>query len=613
MKVKEKWTPVHPAPTLENTTLIIHPSLGKPTKIWCYIDSDGHNTFYVCRWDHVGQNKKVLPYSYGDFDGHTGWHWKWIPDIRPLFNLSDVLNRSSDTVVLSEGEKAAEEGQKLFPEFIFTTSSGGSNSANKSDFTPLKNRDLIIFRDNDEAGLRYQNEVCILLRNLNVKSIRTVEIPNDFPPKWDLADPLPANYSLQDIRRLIETAIEFNPVNEAPPIELPIDWTKDLRTTCLAEVEPEEIDWLWMPYIPRGCLTMCDGDPGLGKSHVTLAIASALSNGKPLPMQDKGSIGTTLLVSCEDSLSQTIKPRLVRLKANCDLIHCHDSPLTLDDDGVSKLRAAVGRLRPDLIVIDPIVAYVGGSTDTNSANKVRAILAPLAKLASDHGCAIIFVRHLNKNFGNGSLLYRGMGSIDFIAAARSGLSVSEHPHDKSQRVMLHIKSNLAKSGSSVGFTFENDCFKWTGKSDITERDLGVAHGNDRSRAPARDEAIHFLQDFLADGERPAMDVIQAAKMSGIAKNTLDRAKLEIKIIAKKSSGSNGQWLWSLPTLKDTQQPPVENVEYDGDLGDDDKYDEDTFVDIDKHLEHLQDIQDTYDIDPMSSGDLSTNDDAEGHL
>ena len=192
---------------------------------------------------------------------------------------------------------------------------------------------------------------------------------------------------------------------------------------CMADVEPEDVSWLWYPYIPRGKLTLLEGDPGTGKSWVSLAIATAVSLGVSLPEADPFGPSDVLLLSAEDGLADTIRPRLDRMRADVSRVSAWNRPMVFDSEGMLALEVEIAALRPALVVIDPLIAYMGAKVDTYRANQTRAILAPLAEIAERHDISILAVRHLRKSESS-KAIYRGQGSIDFIASARSVLLVT---------------------------------------------------------------------------------------------------------------------------------------------------------------------------------------------
>jgi putative DNA primase/helicase len=583
MKVKKEWAPHKSAPTEISISDIIARSGKKPTAYWAYLNADGSIHHIRMRYDLPDGRKNVLPYTYGTLDCQLDWHIRAPTAPFPLFNLPEILSRKEAPILIVEGEKAAEAAKRLFPEYVVTTTAGGCGAPSKSNMSPLKGRDVSIWPDNDDAGMKYADKLIVLLADVGTKSIRLVEVPPSFPPHWDLADEIADGYCLDGICELLANASDATPNDGIEPLPM----------ICMSDVAPEDVNWLWDPFIARGNLTMLDGDPGLGKSHVTLAIATALSNGELLPAQSMAARGTTLLVSCEDSLGCSIKPRLIAMGANCDYIFAHPELFTLDIEGQLKLRKTVEQQRPDFMVIDPIFAYMGAGVDTNSANKVRAILAPLAKLAEEFQCAIVCVRHLSKGTNGQSLMHRGMGSIDFSAAARSTLTVMQHPENEKARVIIHSKTNIGPKGPSIEFSFEGNAFRWLGISEIRESDFVDQQTTYTQKTTSKgSEAEDFLREILAPEPQKSTVIFDMAEERGISKSSLNRAKDRLGIISTKGRGESSAWIWSLPK-KDTPTPPpsnVENVEKDDIVPED--------PDIESYLQHFQDIQDSHDFGPI---------------
>jgi RecA-family ATPase len=173
---------------------------------------------------------------------------------------------------------------------------------------------------------------------------------------------------------------------------------RKLSLVCMADVAPEEVEFLWRPYIPLGKLTNIEGDPEGGKSTLSLQIAAAVSKGGMLRDQ-KMVNGRVLLLSAEDGLADTVRPRLDRANANCQNVIALDKHFSFDAEGLRFLDWAIGEVGPDLVIIDPIVAYTGEKVDMYRANQVRKMMKGLADLAEKHGCAIVIVRHFKKSGG----------------------------------------------------------------------------------------------------------------------------------------------------------------------------------------------------------------------
>src|SRR5215213_1284336 len=316
---------------------------------------------------------------------------------------------------------------------------------------------------------------------------------------------------------------------------------------CLADVQPEQVDFLWYPYIPKGKLTLIEGDPGVGKSWLTCAFAAATAAGAGPDGWMQGSPGNVLMLGVEDGLADTIRPRLDAMQADVKRIFALEGALILNDIGLLTLEAEISEVCPMLVVIDPLVAYLGAGVDLHRANETRAVMSRLAKLAETYHCAIVSIRHLTKG-GKDRAIYRGVGSIDFTASCRSALLVGSDPDNSNSRAIVHIKSNLTEMGCAVGYKISQGRFYWTGTSDLTAGRILASVGNEEKGSALR-TAEDFLREVLSDGPRASKEIDREAKEAGITKITLNRAKQSLGVKARKEGrpGENGQhWVWVLP-------------------------------------------------------------------
>jgi hypothetical protein len=328
-----------------------------------------------------------------------------------------------------------------------------------------------------------------------------------------------------------------------------------VQLLCMANIAPQAVHWLWVPWIPSGKLTLLEGDPGLGKSHLTLQLATALSLGRGLPGRVKTAPANTLLLTAEDGLGDTVRPRLDAMKADVSCIFPLSGDLVFDATGLAHLEQAIQQTSARLVVVDPLVAYLGAKVDLHRANETRAVMKQLAAIAERHDCAIVLVRHLTKS-GKDRAIYRGLGSIDLTAACRSVMLVGCDPNDATRVALVHIKSNLAAKADSLGFTIADGVFKWTGRTTLTAADILGAEQGGQS---AVQEAEAFLRSVLAEGPVTVASVRTQARGAGIAEKTLRRAREAIGVIHSQvhEDGRKGAaaWTWSLP--KAEQSPTVE--------------------------------------------------------
>ena len=313
----------------------------------------------------------------------------------------------------------------------------------------------------------------------------------------------------------------------------------ELKIINMDEVSVEEVQWLWYPYIPYGKLTIIHGDPGEGKTTLILRLAALFSRGESLPCDDRPQQPVKIIYqTAEDGLGDTVKPRLIAGNADCSQIKVIDESeacLTLLDERVEQAIAQTGAR---VMILDPLQAYVGASLDINRANEVRTVLSQLGKVAERYKCAVILVGHLNKAQGAKNQ-YRGLGSIDFQAAARSVLVVGRVKDKPEIRVMAHEKSSLAPEGQPIAFELSADNgFKWLGHYDISIDDLLSG----ASREKKSDMAESLIRECLSDGRYPQQALMNKAKHMGISKRIVDEAKKRLNVQSVKDGS---QWLWQM--------------------------------------------------------------------
>lgn len=345
--------------------------------------------------------------------------------------------------------------------------------------------------------------------------------------------------------------------------------------TLLSEVEPETVEWLWSGRIPLGKLTVVDGDPGLGKSAMTLDIAARVSAGMKLPDGERCEPAGVILMSAEDGLADTIRPRLDAAGADTKRILALTAKL--DPKGTEQIVSIpedlplieheIERIGARLVVVDPLMAFLSGDTNSHRDQDVRRALAPLAVLAQRTGTAILIVRHLNKTSGSNTL-YRGGGSIGIIGAARSGLVVAEDPEDPERRILAHNKQNLCKPAVSLVFAVEaapnNGAARiaWHGQSELNASQILRAPADEEEKS-ALSEAKEFLVDELEDGPMAAKQVKKNACEADIAERTLKRAKADLRV--KSTKEGDGSWVWSL-SPKEAEEGQPSSVGPVGTLG-----------------------------------------------
>jgi AAA domain len=335
----------------------------------------------------------------------------------------------------------------------------------------------------------------------------------------------------------------------------------------LSQVRFENIRWLWEGFLPRGRLALLDGNPGVGKSLITIDLAARLSRGGPLPNgTPAGRPHVTLLLGVEDHTADTIRPRAEAAGADLDRVHIvsgSGEPI-LFPDRIPALEELIRARSADLVVIDPVLAFLPPEVAANLDQCVRRAMNPLAALAERTDCAILLVRHLRKT---GSILavHRGQGSMGIIAAARTGWLAARHPEDPTLGVLAVTKSNVAGNVPSLGYRIQSGplapraeagtargasgphsgapVVEWTEAVSLSADKLG----DQEAPLRMRDRAIAWLHAALASGPRTATNLYAAAAEANIPEKTLLRAKSDLGAKSTKvHSKDRSEWYWYDP-------------------------------------------------------------------
>jgi archaellum biogenesis ATPase FlaH len=314
----------------------------------------------------------------------------------------------------------------------------------------------------------------------------------------------------------------------------------------LSEVEEEQLDWIWYPYLARGEMTILEGDPGLGKSYLAQMVSKGLTDGEVLPSVKKMPAieGVVAYFDMENSVATVTKKRMAdNGMKRMDRFFQEETPFSIDDeDAVSTVYDALRTRKPVLAVFDTLNTYIGKADIHNSAESQQA-LNTFVEIAKRFQCAVLVLRHLTKNTKTSSL-YRGQGSIAFAGKARVVITVGQSPDDPDTRVAAVTKINVARRPKALTFKIEElpdtlrqqdrSKFIWGDFVDLTVDDIIAQEKEEKRRGDAKDTSLEdakkWLTDQLSDGACLAKELKRSGDARSFDDKLLEKAATALKLV-----------------------------------------------------------------------------------
>jgi hypothetical protein len=518
-----------------------------------YCDEQGTLLYQICRLSPKGFRQRRP-------DGADSWIWNVEGVRRVLFGLSELSGRTIAYIV--EGEKDVLALRNIG--LVATTNAGGAGKWREEYTNQLRAAGVtcvVILPDHDGPGLNHAAVVGRSCRSAGLR-VKILALPG-LSDKGDVSDWLAAGHTRDELVTLANATVPWQPRTEA------VLTAKSERDriegrpviVCLRDVRPEPVKWLWPGRLAAGKLALLVGDPGLGKSWIALDMAARLSASRAWPDEAPAALGPAgvILLSAEDGLADTIRPRLDALGADSSRIH-HIAVLQAGEQerGIQladtvALEHAITQTASQIVVIDPMAAYLG-ATDSHRDADVRGLIAPLAALADRTNVAILGIMHLSKGTQRPAI-YRAVGSIAFAAAARIVLAVAKDPERDTRRIMAVVKSNLAAPPPALAYTLADDRLSWE-TSPVSDLDVDVLLSTPqtpfaREEQTEADQMIGELLEDRAAWPMEARDALAAGSARGIHPRALQRAAHRRRIrIHRRGFGRGGRWIWD-PPIDDT--------------------------------------------------------------
>jgi RecA-family ATPase len=349
------------------------------------------------------------------------------------------------------------------------------------------------------------------------------------------------------------------------------------------DVIPRKTKWLWPNRIPIGGLSIIAGNPGAGKTHLGLCMASHISTGRKWPdCEEAPQIGMTLILTAEDHLEYSLTARLIANGADMkNIAYVDGAKMVADREDkftgekllniyklpmfTEMLQRAIDRWKEKgriirMIMIDPLASYMTGK-DENRNIDVRTFLSPLADLAAKNNLAMLGITHLNKDMSK-LAIYRTVGSIGFTGAARSVWLVINDPEHEGRKLFLVNKMNEGKAADGIAYCIDS-------KTIITPEDgpaiVGVVKFESKLVNKTADEVLadhlvpmqtkietarKWLKEALIEKPLPIQEVIDLAKHKHFAERTVRRAAEDLEVERYAIVAGTGiLWMWRLEEKK----------------------------------------------------------------
>ena len=538
-----------------------------------YLYENGQPFGYNVRFNFA-EGGKTFRQIHRDGDA---WLSKSGPNLWPLYLLNDIP--ADGTIYIHEGEKACDSGVTCgLPS---TACKGGCEAPDKTDWSPLAGRDVVILPDNDSAGEKFVTKVTTILHALDPPAVVRVVRLNARPEKGgDLADILDEYQEPETVKDAVEGTAAGESVVPVAVVENVTAGAKPSTTDkprllvrMFSDIEERETNWLWKNRIIIGGLTIVTGPVGNTKSTFCIDLAARVSLGQRHP-DNSGMCpsGEVLWFGHEDAPNEIMKPRLVASGADCSKIGFVDGVVSAqdgDDPEMAqrlRLEAEIDLLRATLqhmtdvkmLVFDPLPEFIGG--DHNSAAEVRSALMPLNKLAQEFGIAVVAVCHQNKKQGL-SAVQTIAGSGGFTQVARTVLCIINDPDDEDKtatrrRFMVVAKSNYGGMGQAQAYRLasrKNDqmAVEWESMvfDDIDSEDLikrSRTNEDGRCNTGKRDAAVDDMHQILSNGPLETNDIDHKMAQLGHSKYAIRQARSQLELVKVPRERNTDPHRWQLP-------------------------------------------------------------------
>lgn len=519
-----------------------------------YNDDDGLEAFRVLDYqsedDGRRQTRTIWPVSLSE----DGWCIGDPPRPWPLYRLPEMT--PFQRVYVCQDERGAEAARSMG--LIATTFAHGCFCVDKTDWSPLAGRDVVLLPSNDQAGRVFVRRVtAILARLLPPAEVRVLQLPGlgEHAGVWEFQlqrHPRPLQQIGQDIDEMADALPEYWLIGYRLPPE----------PTRLDNITPARVQWLWPGRIALGKLNLLYASTAWGESLLGIDIAARVSRGAPWPdgsgLSPRGSV---IFLNYDDILADTIRPELE--KAGADLTRIFAPGQTARSQSgrprltaISSLHWAIDRALVNgpggwgdgtpvkLVLIEPMSWHLSGNA--------KAALSALANLAAERGLAVLMVIPLCMQ-PNSLRRLRASGRLDLPGVRTAWLAVPDAAESE-RRLLLPLKSTLVDTEpTGLAFRIKQGHLEWEKEPvNLNASDLLLTHRKQKRRGPPpakRAIAEQWLRDRLAAGAayvghpnaREPGSLRSESREAGLSWSTVRRAFGTIGAVSERCRETGRYW------------------------------------------------------------------------
>ena len=427
--------------------------------------------------------QKYAPFT---LNPDTSWSMKRPDGLLPIYHTNKYPDKP---IIINEGEKALRGCESIW-DYDSCTWHGGVNSWEKADWSPIYKRDVWIFPDNDEAGIKCANEIASMLKK-NGCRVKVAQPPESFNEKDDLYDAYERG-DFKDSKELEDYITNLEVVRPKGAL-----YFQTVNEIMEKMTEP---DWLVDRCIERATVTSIFGAPKSGKSFIAIAMACSIASGKDFYGFDtKPSTVLYLAGEGHTAVARRIKSYeqfYGRSLEKAPLLISNRGSRIGDDAEFAMLQEVCRDIEREhgnvgMIIVDTLARNYG--LNENSTEDMNKFIQRIDELKEEFQASMVIVHHTGHG-SNG----RARGSSVLPAALDYEFKVERDKNSDDKAMMVALKQTLVKDGTPIeDLYFQFKELMLLGYDGVTSGVLALTDERPKitNLTPVRSETIEAIESY----------------------------------------------------------------------------------------------------------------------